>query len=116
MEDNAKGSRKLLVGVGLCLAVIAGWFLFNGLPGGSSLSQTELVALKNRGLASAENIPNKLKNDGTESMKLFTQLVKETPDAMLGVRNLAVAGVLAVEKQYAKREEAPQKYAFIPKK
>ncbi len=115
MEDNAKGSRKLLVGVGLCLAVIAGWFLFNGLPGGSSLSQTELVALKNRGLASAENIPNKLKNDGTESMKLFTQLVKETPDAMLGVRNLAVAGVLAVDKQYAKREEAPQKYALTLK-
>ena len=110
MEDNANRKTKLPLIIGLLGVGTGVWFAVMGIPGGSSLSPNELVSLTNRGLASVENIPNKLENDGTESIRIFTSVVRETPDAMLGVRNLAIAGVLAVEKQHAKRDEAREKY------
>lgn len=110
MEDNASRKKKLPMVLGMLILATGVWFVIKGMLGGSSLSSKELVALTNRGLASVENIPNKLDNDGTESIRIFTQVVREAPDAMLGVRNLAIAGVLAVEKQHAKREEALERY------
>ncbi|MAX21860.1 MAG: hypothetical protein CMJ60_06765, partial [Planctomycetaceae bacterium] len=110
MEDNANRKTKLPLIIGLLGVGTGVWFAVMGIPGGSRLSPNELVSLTNRGLASVENIPNKLENDGTESIRIFTSVVREAPDAMLGVRNLAIAGVLAVEKQHAKRDEAREKY------
>ena len=104
MEDNANRKTKLPLIIGLLGVGTGVWFAVMGIPGGSRLSPNELVSLTNRGLASVENIPNKLENDGTESIRIFTSVVREAPDAMLGVRNLAIAGVLAVEKQHAKRD------------
>ena len=110
MEDNANRKKKLPLLIGLLVLGTGIWFAIWGIPGGSNLSSEELVSLTNRGLASVENIPNKLENDGTESIRIFTSVVREAPDAMLGVRNLAIAGILAVEKQHAKRDEAREKY------
>jgi len=110
MDDNANRKKKLPVILGILILAAGGWLAIKGLPGESGLSSQELIALTNQGLASVENIPNKLKNDGTESIRIFSQVVKEAPDTMLGVRNLAIAGVLAVEKQYAKRDEALERY------
>lgn len=115
MDDKKRGSRKLPLVIGLPVLAILAWWGANSYFGGSGLAREELLALKNSGLASVENIPNKLRNDGTESMKLFTQLVKAAPDVMLGIRNLAIAGILAVEKQHANRDESPEKYALTLK-
>ncbi len=96
--------------LGLLCVAVGVWLGIKGLPGTSSLSSAELVSLKNRGLAYVENAPNVPSNDGTEGLKIFAELVREAPGAMLGVRNLAVAGVVAVDTQYKDRDKALEKY------
>ena len=114
-SNSTSGSlAKLIVGVVLLLGLV-GWILFDSsdlpdLPPEQPLSIDELVALKNEGIAQLENIPNKTANDGTRSIEVFEKIVAEQPDELFGHQNLAIAGVLAAEKQKGEADERPKKF------
>jgi len=115
-ESTASGSlAKVIIGVLLLLGLV-GWIVFDSsdppdLPPQDLLSAEELIALKNQGIAQLENIPNKTANDGSQSIEIFEKLVAAQPNELLGHQNLAIAGVLAAEKQKGEADERPEQFS-----
>ena len=98
MEDNANRKTKLPLIIGLLGVGTGVWFAVMGIPGGSSLSPNELVSLTNRGLASVENIPNKLENDGTPAKDRGLYVTKDRgPELFTGPQILATLNVCVMK-------------------
>lgn len=93
-----------LAAVVLVLVVLGVWYLLRPkgqpqrAPGLSRADAVRLVEEKNVGLGSLENLPNDNDNDGSRSLKAFTEIAEALPDEPLGYRNLAITRLILLSK------------------